>query len=124
MSTRPEMDALDQQNREGSERTEWVVEVKPGDYQSHNKKRHSGFDMTDLAVVEERPARHPRHLRHLRPPTPVVEIANDRLDELVSDLRRIGNFGLHRDGPGGVVRSPHVDPSPMSQIGLHGSAGR
>ena len=42
------MDALDQQNLEGSERTEWVVEVKPGDYQSHNKKRHCCFYMTNL----------------------------------------------------------------------------
>lgn len=50
----PEMDMLDQHNLEGSEWTEWVVEVKPEDYQVNNKKRYSCFYMTDLEFLLRR----------------------------------------------------------------------
>ncbi len=50
----PEMAKLDEHNLEGSEWTEWVVEVKPADYQINNKKRYSCFYMTDLEFLLRR----------------------------------------------------------------------
>ena len=50
----PEMSGIDKHNLEGSEWTEWVVEVKDEDYEVNNKKRYSCFYMTDLEFLLRR----------------------------------------------------------------------
>ena len=50
----PEMDTLDQHNLEGSQWTEWVVDVLPEDYTINNKKRYSCFYLTDLEFLLRR----------------------------------------------------------------------